>query len=348
MSRIDEIEKAVKAIALYVRSETETLEKRIEQPHDVPKALSEKLAKLEKVDKEFEALWEELDELKRHKGAAQEMEKIREEMLSDTRELEAYVKSEVGRVEGVINSRQDLSRLRAMTEEMENKTGFLETKLREAEQLAQKISSVDVGKKIADFDSNFNKKLSDIDSRINQKLSDFDKSFEARVKKIEAADVAVLSKRIEKLQETIELGDIHDITRRIEFLESETKKLEETRKLLEDESVYRVSLEKKLGDVEKKIDYVEKSKSARLEEEVTPIIARRLDEFARALDRKVPELMTREEFERFSGDVEQKLRRIEAPDTAPIERRIESLEKKLDRLTTVLKDFLNRMPVVVE
>lgn len=303
---------------------------------------------------ELSSLKEHVNELQSQLDERLEKIKLEETHAPDERfgELESFVKKELARIDASLKgvTQQDLLQLQAIKNE-------LEQKLKEADEFTKKTSGFDtsLGQKLSTLDASLNKKMSEADTKladlgakVNQRLKEFDTGMEERIKKIEAADVAVIHKRIDKLEGEVEARNLLNMERRLATLEDETKKLEEIRKLLEDEGAFRVALEKRMSDSETKMSNVEKAKPARFEADITPIIARRLEEFSHALDRKFPELMTRDEFERFSADVNNKLRYIEAPNVEPIEKRLEVVEKNLSDLNYALRKMLDRMPVVVE
>ena len=376
-----ELRKQITEVKMKKAPQAPDLTKTIEQiKSEFSKKLSEAPAKeeLARLEEALEELRSELAELKESKPSktyelVNELSSLKERVnelqsqlderlqktLEETHapderlsELESYVKSELARIDNSLKdiTQQDLSQLRIIKNE-------LEQKLKEADEFTKQAFGFDanLGQKLSTLDANFNKKMSEADTKIadlgtkvNQRLKEFDAGMEERIKKIEAADVAVIHKRIDKLEGEVEARNLLNMERRVATLEDETKKLEEIRKLLEDEGAFRVALEKRMSDLETKISNVEKAKPARFEADITPIIARRLEEFSHALDRKFPELMTRDEFERFSADVQSKLRYIEAPNIEPIEKRLEVVEKKLSDLNYSLRKMLDRMPVVVE
>lgn len=356
MSSDREIEQAIKAIALHVKNELGRLEA------GMP-AVAEKLSALEKTQNETKAALQELGGLKK------QVEYIKASSSPERLgKLEGYVKGEITRLSQELESskRHDYPRMQQSAEELAKRFQEIESDFSGKisrlhameEQIKARMDQMDadisgkVGKFYAhisdtesrkqQFDAELSKKLGDIDSRLAQKVQEMDSSLEQRVKRIEATDVAAIHKRLDAFEERSR--NLLNNERRMETLEDEVKKLEEIRQLLQDESAFRASMEKKLRDMETR----QRERPAVPETEISAIVARRLEEFARVLDRKFPELVTRDEFAKFAADVDGRIRYIEAPDTAAIEKRIDSVERKLDSLVSVLKDLLDRMPVVVE
>ncbi|MBI2971533.1 MAG: hypothetical protein HYY37_03920 [Candidatus Aenigmarchaeota archaeon] len=85
-----------------------------------------------------------------------------------------------------------------------------------------------------------------------------------------------------------------------------------------------------------------------LELSATRFFASNLEEFSKALDRKVPELVTRDEYMRDIREMASKMRGIEAPDLTGFARRVDSLEKRINDIYQMTRNVSSRMPVVVE
>jgi hypothetical protein len=78
------------------------------------------------------------------------------------------------------------------------------------------------------------------------------------------------------------------------------------------------------------------------------VITKHLGEFAKVMDKKLPNIVTREEYLSFIRDADKRLRNIESPDMSHIMQRIEMLEKEISSINTMARDVYNRIPVVVE
>ncbi len=77
------------------------------------------------------------------------------------------------------------------------------------------------------------------------------------------------------------------------------------------------------------------------EAKTAKILTHHLDEFAGMIDRKIPRLVTRDEFERSWA-------LIKLPDTSNIIQRIDFLEMKLNEIYAVVRNLSTRLPIVVE
>jgi len=73
-----------------------------------------------------------------------------------------------------------------------------------------------------------------------------------------------------------------------------------------------------------------------------------LEEFARALDKKFPGFVSREEYAKHLNEISHRLKTIEAPDLSPMSTHVVMLEKKLEDVHAMMQDLVKTMPIVVE
>lgn len=86
----------------------------------------------------------------------------------------------------------------------------------------------------------------------------------------------------------------------------------------------------------------------RLENAAVKFFTENLEEFAKAVDRKLPELVRKEDYEKDVREIAKKMQVIESPDMTPLSSRVYMLEKKIDEIYTLMRSLSTRMPVVVE
>ncbi|MDI6721882.1 MAG: hypothetical protein QMD85_05790, partial [Candidatus Aenigmarchaeota archaeon] len=82
--------------------------------------------------------------------------------------------------------------------------------------------------------------------------------------------------------------------------------------------------------------------------EATKIITSQLAEFAKYVDRRLPSVVTRDEFSRSMIELNHRISTVETPDLSYISKRAAMLEQKLDEIYSLLKAFDRSLPVVVE
>ncbi|MBI4019543.1 MAG: hypothetical protein HY364_04795 [Candidatus Aenigmarchaeota archaeon] len=86
----------------------------------------------------------------------------------------------------------------------------------------------------------------------------------------------------------------------------------------------------------------------RIEKSAMKFFAENLEDFARAMDRKAPAFVTREAYEKDMQALGEKLRKIEAPESAALYERMDSLERDIGRTIVAMRSMMSRVPVVVE
>src|SRR3989338_4815081 len=214
------------------------------------------------------------------------------------------------------------------------------------------------------------------DKHINDILDQF--------KDIEAHDVKDMAKHLKEAKEMLEEESVsrQSFEKRIMDLESKTEKIDSmeihdierlaeemkaAKDSLEEESVTRQSLEKRLRNVETELGQVRDIETGQAgSSDVTKInnriqdmesnmklmtvklLTQQLNEFAKSIDRRLPNIVSREEYLRQVADMQQRLRNIEAPDLAPLGARVERLERKIEEIAGMMRGMYNRIPIVVE
>ena len=78
------------------------------------------------------------------------------------------------------------------------------------------------------------------------------------------------------------------------------------------------------------------------------LLTQQLNEFAKSLERRLPNIVSREEYMRQIADINQRMRTIEAPDLSPLGARVGRLEKKIEEIAVMMRSMYNRVPIVVE
>jgi|GEM_PF-4541722 len=162
-------------------------------------------------------------------------------------------------------------------------------------------------------------------------------------------NMAILQKQIEDLQkrtdemssdfkEMLEMDDIDDYKQLV-------SDIRDMRINVEEEVMLRMSLERKVKelneeikkashgriDVEKpqQVDISEEIRN-KIDEETTKIVTKHLGEFAKALDKKLPEIATKDDVERLA---------VKARMTESVEKRLELLEQKMTELLSVVRGY---------
>jgi len=201
------------------------------------------------------------------------------------------------------------------------------------------------------------KRLADIESKL------------AQVKNLETKDIGQLNTALEHLQ-GIEMEELKGIAATIR----------EAKEALEEESINRMSTEKRFAEFERALRERQSALEAKVNKaseiashienvegldiqklggrindmesnmklNTVKLLTQQLNEFAKSVDRRIPNVVSREEYMRQVADLNQRMRTVEAPDLSPLGARVERLEKKLDEIAGMMRQMYDRVPIVVE
>ncbi len=175
-----------------------------------------------------------------------------------------------------------------------------------------------------------------------------------------------------RLSQTKNMQDIEHAVRNYNVKDE----IEALKASIEKESVNRQSIEKNLSDMEDNISKLKdkfgpiakmgdldfealkkevgefrdflKNSEKDMHLKAMDLITKQLHEFAKSLDSKVPDLVTKDEFEERLSGIKLKLQDVVAPDMRPLARRIEQLELELGNISNMMHAMYNRVPIVVE
>ena len=165
-------------------------------------------------------------------------------------------------------------------------------------------------------------------------------------------DMALLRKRTDDLEEIVKSIDLRQFEGAVRDESMQRANLANAFIVLEDRMTILEGLKTKEGELnfDMLITEFQKIKNSVLdlersfENKATKFITKNLEEFAKSMDKRMPNLITKKEFENLMAEMEQ-LRKISP---SHLERRVEILEKKIDSIANTMKIVYNRMPMVVE
>jgi len=90
----------------------------------------------------------------------------------------------------------------------------------------------------------------------------------------------------------------------------------------------------------------------RFEKELEMIIMKEVDrhitDFAVNIDKKFPDLLTKDDFNRWADSVAVRIKAIEVPDVTPLAQRIDILERRVSEIANTFRLMATRLPVVIE
>lgn len=226
-----------------------------------------------------------------------------------------------------IHMKNELAKLERLRETKFEPEGSVSQRLRELEKevLHQKTLTERL-KNVVEEDIELGLTMDKIHDR---DIAESEKSYKAEMKKLDETEAKKIEEIGRKYGEEFEEDEA--------LMASNMKKLMEMRQKLD-------NMEAVMG----KLEQFQSEKEMEIEQAVSKYTTKELAEFAKVIDRKFPELATKDEFRRLEDDVTKKISMIETPDLSHIERKIDVLEIKIGQIAAMVKDIYNKLPAVVE
>ncbi|MFA4819398.1 MAG: DUF3106 domain-containing protein [Candidatus Aenigmatarchaeota archaeon] len=290
---------------------------------------------------------------------------------------------------------EEVKKLKQLAEHFEHLESDDIKKLKENMEHFSELESDDI-KKLKEMVANFEHLKTEDIGKLKQMVEHFGSLESDDIKKLrgameqlkglEAHDISSLTEKMKNATEALEDESVNrqSMEKRIMDLESKTEKIDSmeihdienlanemkyAKETLEEESVTRQSLEKRLHAIETDMSQVrgveagqenaEKVDVTKLSNRIQDmesnmklmtvrLLTQQLNEFAKSIDRRLPNIVSREEYLRQIADLNQRIRTVEAPDLAPLGARVGRLEKKLEEIAGMMRGMYNRIPIVVE
>jgi len=280
---------------------------------------------LEWIQKKFNDISKEMDDLRKARsvtvveGKAEIPDWIEKKFKDVEKSMEGVQKNleEARKTPAVVNAKAD-------TEWIEKKFREFEKNIDEAKRLpVAKETKTDKIDMIASKDDKFREEL-------NKKVQDIILSIDE--------ESALRSATDKKLQ------DLSMKVSKFEGGETHTGKSSQDTKDFENLDKLKQEI---FGELEANRRIMNNLKNS-LEMTATNFFAKNLEEFARTIDKKLPEYVTKDEYRRYYYDVSRKLERIEAPDISAIEQRMQEVELDLLNIAKMVKGLGTRMPIIIE
>ncbi len=303
--------------------------------HDVKK-LSETLKDLKELEShDVNSLGKKLDEIRNVK--TEEIEKIGHAVSS----LKGLEKKDINRLTEATEhlkriEARDVKKLSELAEEMRDTEMHDVKKLRDAINDFKKVEHHDVKRLTEELTAM--KEALDNETVNRVSMEKRFKSMEdelAKFENVEAEAIETLNK--------MELRDVHRI-----------------KQDLDEESARRISMEKRMAELEEQIEEGETPKDTGalagriqdIEKNMKMVsmkmLTQQLNEFAKMMDKRIPNIVSKEQYKREIADLRQRIKTVETPDLAPLGARVDRLEKKIEEAVGMMKGMYNRIPYVVE
>jgi len=284
--------------------------------------------------------------------------------------LETRMAAEIGDV------KRNIEGIDGMKREMEHVKGYIDQ-----QKAGQDATMAETRAKM---EENMKKVSLDFTYRINQMKKTIEQETEKFKSLIGEQEIESMKSEIEEIRKAADNENAHRLSLEKNFddLENAIKnfnvreEVESVKRSIENETANRLSLEKSLADMEKNLTEMKEKYSGitglehmdfeKVEQEIAAfrdsvksaeremnlkamnIITEQLNEFARTMDRRMPDLMTKDEFFAALGEIKTKMQGIQAPDLRPLALRVEQLEREISNISNMMHAMYNRLPIVVE
>jgi chromosome segregation ATPase len=296
---------------------------------------------------------------KRIKDVEEELKKFAEAELKNTNRMEGELALKIKEVNAHLERFKsvDTEAVKKFREEVHKTDDHIENRLKALEKNLA-VEGSDEAKDYRKLAEELKKLRQDIDSESATRIS-IDKRLQAAEEELSGFE------HVER-ESLMKLSRVIDEFRKNE-LEKQKHDFEEFKHALDEESAKRISLEKMHNETEATLKALE-YKVGRIENvddlaslggkihdlernmkmASVRLLTQQLNEFAKAMDKRLPNIVSREEYRRELADVHQRLRTMESPDLAPLGARVERLERKIEEVVGMIRSVYNRVPVVVE
>jgi len=307
------------------------------ESEDRLRILEEKIGVIEKINIKVPA------ELVNHEPRMKTME---ENIIA----LQRRMKEEYNRLENMMGGRAvSETSIERFIQKMQEEMGELKTDIEKAKMLKDEIlikeKSLATKPELAAFESKLSSEVEHM-HRLTDKISAAEKSIDSKLVDIEDSlktqldtHVRSFDSRIADLESALRTGlDAHRraFDTQIANLEEFTAKV----------AMNVAASESRRGTdtIMQRVNSFEKD----LENKALSVVSKEIMSFAEAIDKKFPELATKEDFHIWAKSVEEKVRSIEAPDVGNLAERMDIFEIRLNEIGNILRSISDRMPVIVE
>lgn len=323
----NEFEDSIKAIAVYVKKELEQINSRLNNIERSHGSVSEfNNDQIRDYAKRIKILEDSNDSMR--KSIDSKMVILEDRLRKSSPVQYATDDKRINNVEGKV---RELENSKSSIEEANVKIISLEKKMQD---IMAKLNENHAAKAYAIHDEY----AKDADSRsMSKEISDIKRS-------VEELSVNVINndKKIEDMKNVFgkintkeNVLDVHKKLSEIDSAMSTAKKLE------------KIDFEKLRQELAQ-YDRAVKNLESNVEVITTKFLTKELNDFAKAMDRKIPALVTKEEMYKEINLLGHKMRGIAEPDVAKLERKIDLLERSLSEISNLMRGMTGRMPVIVE
>ncbi|MBI4162190.1 MAG: hypothetical protein HY513_00775 [Candidatus Aenigmarchaeota archaeon] len=274
---------------------------------------------------------------------AREMSEIREESFAEEAYLDRKLQDAAAKIEKSLDSADFDKRVDKKLEEMNEQISL---KMHALETLENKMNQV-LQEKMAKVEQDERNQGSDYDKNLSTKMEELEEKITLKLHALESLENKMnemINRKVNMVEEDESLGvasadkKIQDLHMTVAEMQKDLSQIKSGDVL--EEKAFRKDLDALKGRVKFFDDHIKTIAMKHM--------TKQLEEFARYLDGKIPEVVTIEEFQRHMDMLNRKISAIEAPDTAQIMQRIGAMEKEIRDVLAGLKDVYYQMPKFVE
>lgn len=249
-------------------------------------------------------------------------------MLQEARDVQEKLKTEMKARLSNVATKDEVARIREAENKLRNKFIMEFATKADLEEMRKSYKGIDnsIMRDIADIKA-INEEQDMMHNSIEKRLQDLEKQIQTSY----AAETAE------------EKADMRNVSGRVGQLS----------RLVDEERSKRAAMVNHMHELENQFSELRKERkksliSKEVENQMSRTISKHLAEFSKVMDKRLPNVVTREQHIAFMKDIDKRLQAIETPDMRNILHRIEHLENQLNQINTMAKDVYNRIPVVVE
>ena len=325
------------------------------------------------------ALEQQLEELQKHHAApsvlASDIENIKSKMVTKS-ELESLkssmtakaeidnVKSSFSKYDGLferVNSTErkiaEFSYIKRMLDEMKNNFNEIKTATTGAPS-----DIVEIDKLVLDkYRNNIDKKISEMEQEFQNRIDGLKMVLEEEAKNILAGaskteietmkqegekirlDMQGMSKKLMILEDE-EGVDISSVDKRVQDLKKSLSDMQSEITKMKNEDYDNISLRREVEAIKERV----KSPDEHIKTIATKHMMKQFEDFTHYLDKKMPDIVTLDEFQKYMNSINSRLQSIEASGMRNLSAKVDVLERSINIMITQLNNVHLSMPKIVE
>jgi len=162
-----------------------------------------------------------------------------------------------------------------------------------------------------------------------------------------------IEKRLQDLEKRIETSYAAETAQEKSDMRNVGGRIAQLSKLLDEERSKRANMANHIHELENRLSHMQKERkktviNKEIESQMGKTISKHLGEFSKVMDKRLPNVVTREQHMAFIKDIDNRLQHMEVPDVSNVLHRIQRLESQINEINSMAKDVYNRIPVIVE